>query len=163
MLSFFSKKIFIPLLAIFIGFNLSGYYYHYKALKENKMTTMWSNKIFELAEYTKRVNKRFVIIDWGITNQLFLLDPKKGKYFDHWAFFYNIDNIDTKTKEFIASKFLNEDTYFISHGKETLNFKETLPNFIKFINSFGYSANITLQLKDQENKIIFIIYKLVDS
>lgn len=66
-------------------------------LLETHKNIVWSEAIYELADYTRRTPGRFIVADWGIQTQLLTLDARK------YTFIEAFGPIDLNNPEFVAA------------------------------------------------------------
>lgn len=97
-------------------------YSHYLDMYQKPIShPAWSNRIDEVIEYTKLHKNTYVSIDWGIHNQLRVMNQHATLY-DHWGLLNNPLNIEQE--KYYVNEFLEpgKKVIFITHGSKFISF-----------------------------------------
>jgi 4-amino-4-deoxy-L-arabinose transferase-like glycosyltransferase len=74
------KTLLVFSVIIIIAYNIGTNILYITSYSKPVKNIFWSSKIYDLINYTKKMNVKFVCVDWGIYSQLVAHDPKMGKY-----------------------------------------------------------------------------------
>lgn len=158
-----SKKIFATMLLVaFVSLTMLYQLYilsvYFKVLGTTTRNIAWSNKIYELIDYTSKSNKKFVSLDWGLHTPLITFDNKENKYFE-WCFILNEELNEDNIKE-LKSLFLQDSSMlYITHGTDEQVFPKTLDRIIKLAGEFGFDLIREKTFKDGDRDI-YVVYSL---
>lgn len=99
----------------------------------------WSNKIDVLIDYTHLQENSFVSIDWGIHNQLLIMN-QKNTFFDHWEVLFK--PMSKAQEQDYAREFLDPDkkVIFVAHSDTYSFFPESKNNFIALAQKYSLSV-----------------------
>ncbi len=117
----------------------------------------WSAKIYDLVRYTESQNKQFVILDWGIHQQLISLDAQSGKYHE------GLPNIAEASGNNTINqiKALDLDkTEFILHGRQTTYDQVVRTAFFSAIARNNMQAIKVRDVTDQDGTVVFQVYRI---
>jgi len=119
---FESETILAILLSSIILYQGAIYSLYSASYNRPDISSAWSKDIYKLINYTKKQDKQFVTMDWGIHTQLQAFDHVKGKYFDGWGV-----NDDRK----VPSEYYKVGTLIIFHNNATTSMKLAKELFFK--------------------------------
>ena len=130
--------------------------------------TNWSAEINNLISYTKERDEKFVILDWGIHNQLITFTKTKDKYYEVFWYLFNRANMsplneadNVKSKEWLYEHFIKDtDNRFILHGSETTNFPDPRKNFFDTVSEHNMKA-VKIKEFNEADRVIFEIYGIM--
>lgn len=152
----------VSLLSLTLLYQGSIVKHYLNNLETRTKNIAWSDKIYELIEYTQKSNKSFVSLDWGLHNTLVVFDNKKDKYYE-WCFILN----EKYSKELKESDRLEVEAMFqrdssavyITHGLNDQVFPNLLEKTRKVAveNGFDLVREKTFMEGDKE---IYLLYTL---
>jgi len=130
-----------------------------KSYSQSTRDIGWSSEIYNLIEYTENSNRDFIIIDWGMYNQLLTFNAgrDKDKYLE--KLWWLIGQQTSKEEAAFSKQFLlPENKYlFIMHGKEQTIFQKARENFFRIVTESGLSAKLIEKFVEGE-KVVYEIY-----
>lgn len=90
----------------------TGYWW---ANKDRMKNTMWSPSIANLAEITRAKNNTYIMVDWGVGNQLVFYDGTEKKYWDIWPSFQTDSR---EHQEWVYNSYLTKENYrYVTHER----------------------------------------------
>lgn len=100
--------------------------------------------------------KTFIPLDWGIHNQLIILNQERGKYYEA---FWGFDPLSADEKKIYVRRYLkNYDEFrFIVHASESE--KSTITIFDDALKANSFRVHLEQEIKAQ-NKPIYRIYSI---
>lgn len=156
----FSLKfpVFTFLVFLVLSFQIGKDFSHLKAYDQPTKNVAWSSSIYELSDYTKKQNQKFIVADWGIYNQLLAFYGKNDKY-EEFSFKFKNPQLFSlgdvkKLKEALNSK----DFFFITHSDQTSIFPEAKENLKKIAKAENVNLKLVKIISDGQ-KTVFEIYK----
>lgn len=119
---------------------------------------MWSPTVEELAAYTKSSPSNFVIVDWGIWNQLILADDQPNKY-TSLEFFLNGTFSPAEANYFVQAYLTRPGFLFVTHPPPVAAFGTGVARF------FAVAADLDLTLQKvkvigDRNRVLFEVYEV---
>lgn len=117
-----------------------------------------SSSIYDLIDYAKVNNAKFICLDVDICNQLLSFTQQIGKYQEPFSFL----DLPTYQESFaqLASNFNNPDEFlYISHGDENSHFPVLKQDFFKYLKNNMIDFIKVKEFKDGDN-MAFEAYKI---
>ena len=146
---------------ILIG-NINGYAHFASALKYGTPKPLWSKSIDELASYVSKNKLDYVLVSWGLEDQLVSL--VKEDRFSQACFLpngsFNFSNPEFAIKDIykrhIEPKNLENTIYVFFEDEDNKSTKI----FNEAISEYGFNKKIIKTFYDSNNKLIYTLIKL---
>lgn len=117
-----------------------------------------SSSIYDLIDYAKVNNAKFICLDVDICNQLLSFTQQTDKYKEPFSFLDPHTYQDSFAR--LAGNFNSPDKFlYVSHNDKNAHFPALKQNFFKYLNSNGVDFIKVKEFKDGES-IVFEIYKI---
>jgi 4-amino-4-deoxy-L-arabinose transferase-like glycosyltransferase len=131
----------------------------HKQLGQPVKRAAWSEKVYELIDYTRSSDKTFVSIDWGLHNNLIAFDPKKGKYHELIRLWVKKEP-DKSWKDMVSKQFFtNPNILYVSHSRESESFSIARKRFKNMAKKQDMRI-VTKKIISDNNRKVYEIYAL---
>lgn len=131
---------------VLLGFTIPGVWLHARYLDtydDPAKNIHWSAAIYDVLDYTKASDAKFVCVDWGTYTPLAVLDPVKGKYLNHvWYFRRELPERYAETAQNLFDP--KKGHLFILQDGERAYFKDAQKNFYASLKASGYTLEPVL-------------------
>lgn len=154
-----AQLIALPIISLIIGYQLFINSRYLISYGKSSASVHWSYVIYDLIDYARRSNHRFVSVDWGTHNQLLDFDYQRGKYFDEWPRFAQ-NPIPVKDKIFlIYGHYMDSRSLFVLHSSQKTEFMQTRINFFKIAHDLKMEPKLVKAFYDGSS-VVYEIYKV---
>lgn len=135
---------------------------YFNMLEHPTRTVIWSDKIYDLINYTIETKKKFVSIDWGLHNNLIAFNPQKNKYYPLGILRSNKDLTRNQIK-FISNTFLLDTNFlYISHPDGKESFPIAKQRYYQMANDLGLTVRKEKIFSDESGDIYEILSLISD-
>lgn len=146
-------------LAVAAVYYAAGWTSYLRAFDGYLKNIYWSNSVNELAAYAKKSPARFVAVDWGIQNQLLVMNREKGKYFDMWRDLWALAHGKAGADRFRKAFFGKKDVIFILHPPGQAFSPPSQDQFLRIVREAGYRLVPVATVRDA-GRPVFLLYTL---
>ena len=154
-----TKYIYVSLLlfGLLISYQLYSYGVTVHAYTNVRPKDRWSTSIYQLIDYAKKSNKKFVSTDWGTGTQLLTYDYQKNKYYNYWPRFNEQPLTDTNSRNLYETFYRNKDSIFIVYPVNNSVFPQTKTNTMEIAKKNKMKLTKIKEIKDG-NRVIYELY-----
>lgn len=133
-------------------------YSHYLDMYQKPIShPAWSNRIDEVIDYTKLHKNTYVSLDWGIHNQLRIMNHN-GTLYDHWGLLNS--PLTAEQEEYYVNEFLDPEkkVIFITHGSKFTSFPAATIQFQRLAEKYSIQI-VKIQDIREGNDVLFELYQ----